>query len=93
MTSGPTKGHPRDQPLLAVQDGRVLLYVGAGRSAKAIKTPLSKRASHGASLEPHWKHEAWVQGAVPALQAVIDRFLQRLPDAEALQAPGSAGLA
>lgn len=76
---GPRKDQLRDRPFLAVEDGRVMLYVGVGRSARSILTPLSKLASHGTELEPFWKHDVWVQGVVPALRAVIDGFLRQLP--------------
>ncbi len=79
VTSGPTKGQRRDQPVLAVEDGRLTLRIGAGRPPRGIHTPLRRLASDGTRLEPHWKHDAWVHGAVPALRAVIDGFLQQLP--------------
>lgn len=86
--TGPNKGQPRDVPYLAQQDGGRLLYVGEGRSHRRIKTPVSRLGTYAETLEPHWKYQAWVEGAVPALRAVIEGFVRQSPDATAVMATG-----
>jgi hypothetical protein len=70
--SGPRKGQPRETPYLTLTDGKLLLFSGTGGGGRKIRTPVSSYGQYGWSH--YWQHPAWVEGAVPALTAVIDRF-------------------
>lgn len=69
---GQRKGEPRPTPHLDLVDGVVHLLSGPNSARRKVRTPLSQGTNYRGDLEPYWKHAAWVDGAIPKLQALME---------------------
>lgn len=72
--NGQKKGEPRPMPYLELIHNSVYLMSGPNIGRRKIRTPLSEGTNYGGDLRPYWKHSAWVDGAVPKLQALIESY-------------------
>jgi hypothetical protein len=65
-------------PRVELNDSVTSLVTGSNKPIR-IKTPLSRRA-HLGTLEPHWKHSAWADGAIPKLKALMESYERQNSD-------------